>query len=60
MTKEKAITELPMYAEAELPKQNVIPKYKMFDSHIFLRRYGIVLIAFAAFTRGFKRLELRE
>lgn len=49
MTKEKAISELPVYANEEIPLPRM-HRVKMFDKKVFVRRYGIMLMAACFFT----------
>lgn len=55
MTQENAIREIPHYAAEELPPLTELPKRQrrhawFFDPEGFKRKYGILLIAAAAFT----------
>ena len=50
MTKEKAIAELPLYAEERMPKPSMTHRAKMFDKKRFVRKYGIVFGVAIFFT----------
>ena len=49
MTKEKAIRELPVYANEEIPLPRMY-RVRMFDKKVFVKRYGILLLAACFFT----------
>ena len=49
MTKEKAIRELPVYANEEIPLPRMY-RARMFDKKFFVKRYGILLLAACFFT----------
>ena len=50
MTKEKAIRELPLYAEESMQPPSMMHRVKMFDKKRFVRKYGIVFGVAIFFT----------